>query len=110
MDKIAFVFSGQGDQYAGMGKEFSEKYPAAASVYSLCDRIRPGTSALCFEGPEEALKETKNTQPCLFATELKKSVCPMRLPGFRSERFLRRRFPVFLIGKPVFGLSADAEN
>ncbi len=70
MDKIAFVFSGQGDQYAGMGKEFSEKYPAAASVYSLCDRIRPGTSALCFEGPEEALKETKNTQPCLFATEL----------------------------------------
>lgn len=70
MGKIAFVFSGQGGQYPGMGKELAEKYPAAAAVYAVCDAVRPGTSAQCFEGTEAELRETKNTQPCLFATEL----------------------------------------
>ena len=70
MGKIAFVFSGQGDQYPGMGRELADKYPAAAKVYEICDNIRPGTSRQCFEGTDEELKETKNTQPCLFATEL----------------------------------------
>ena len=89
MGKIAFVFSGQGDQYPGMGKELSEKYPVAASVYAMCDGIRPGTSAQCFEGTEEELKKTKNTQPCLFATELAatsvlkdKGVLPDAVAGF----------------------------
>lgn len=70
MGKIAFVFSGQGDQFPGMGKDLYEKYPAARKIYDLCDGIRPGTSAQCFHGTEDELKETKNTQPCLFAMEL----------------------------------------
>ncbi|MBP3388746.1 MAG: ACP S-malonyltransferase [Clostridia bacterium] len=70
MDKIAFVFSGQGDQYPGMGKNLSLTYPAAAAIFNMCDSIRPGTSSQCFEGTEEELKETQNTQPCLFAMEL----------------------------------------
>ena len=70
MGRIAFVFSGQGDQYTGMGKELFEKYPAAAQVFKMCDDIRPGTSRQCFDGSEEELKETANTQPCLFAMEL----------------------------------------
>ncbi|MBQ8827561.1 MAG: ACP S-malonyltransferase [Clostridia bacterium] len=70
MGKIAFVFSGQGDQYPGMGKELAEQYGAAKSVFEICDGIRPGTSKQCFFGTEEELKETKNTQPCLFSTEL----------------------------------------
>lgn len=70
MGKIAFVFSGQGDQFPGMGKDLQQQYPAAAEVFALCDRLRPGTSAQCFGGSEEELKETKNTQPCLFAMEL----------------------------------------
>ncbi len=69
MGRIAFLFSGQGDQHAGMGKEIADRYPAAAEVFSLCDGIRPGTSTQCFEGSEEELKETVNTQPCLFAVE-----------------------------------------
>ena len=89
MGKIAFVFSGQGDQYPGMGKELAEKYPIAAQVYELCDRIRPGTSTQCFEGTEDELKETKNTQPCLFAMELaaasvliEKGIVPNAVAGF----------------------------
>ena len=70
MGKIAFVFSGQGDQFPGMGKDLYEKYPVAKEIYDLCDELRPGTSAQCFNGTEEELKETKNTQPCLFAMEL----------------------------------------
>ncbi len=70
MGRIAFVFSGQGDQYPGMGKELAERYPAAKAVFDMCDRIRPGTSAQCFGGAEEELKRTVNTQPCLFAVEL----------------------------------------
>lgn len=89
MGGIAFVFSGQGDQYPGMGRELAEKYPGAAEVFAMCDRIRPGTSAQCFEGTEEELKETANTQPCLYAMELaaarvllQKGVRPMAAAGF----------------------------
>lgn len=70
MGRIAFVFSGQGDQHPGMGKDISEKFASAAAVFAMCDSIRPGTSVQCFEGTEEELKETRNTQPALFATEL----------------------------------------
>ncbi|MBQ9120850.1 MAG: ACP S-malonyltransferase [Clostridia bacterium] len=89
MDKIAFVFSGQGDQYPGMGKELAEKYSVAASVYSMFDGLRPGTSAQCFNGTEDELKETKNTQPCLFAMELaaatvlmERGIAPNAVAGF----------------------------
>ena len=57
MGKIAFVFSGQGDQYPGMGKELAERYPAAAAVFSACDAIRPGTSAHVAASPSGVVKE-----------------------------------------------------
>ncbi len=89
MGKIAFVFSGQGDQYPGMGKELAEKYAAAESVFNVCDSVRPGTSDQCFNGTEEELKQTANTQPCLFAMELAaaaalsdKGVKPDAVAGF----------------------------
>ena len=69
MDKIAFVFSGQGDQYPGMGKDLCENYPSAARVFQTCESLRPGTMEQCFHGTEAELKETANTQPCLFAME-----------------------------------------
>lgn len=70
MGKIAFVFAGQGAQHPGMGQELAEISPAAAEVFQKLDALRPGTSAQCFSGTDEELKETKNTQPCMFAVEL----------------------------------------
>ncbi len=89
MGKIAFVFSGQGDQFPGMGKQLCEQYGTAAEVFSLCDSLREGTSRQCFEGSEDELKETKNTQPCLFAVEMaafkvlqEKGIKPDMVAGF----------------------------
>ena len=70
MGKIAFVFSGQGAQYTGMGKELCEASPAAREVFRMADRIRPGTSRQCFGGTKAELSETLNTQPCVVAVEL----------------------------------------
>ncbi len=70
MGKVAFVFSGQGAQYSGMGRDLFDNDPAAAEIFKLADSMRPGTSEQCFRGTEEELAETVNTQPCLFAMEL----------------------------------------
>lgn len=64
----AFVFPGQGSQYAGMGKDIAETYPAARKVFADIDAaLGFSISKLCFEGPEEELKLTQNTQPAILA-------------------------------------------
>ena len=70
MGKIAFVFAGQGAQYPGMGKDLGEASPAAAELFRQADALRPETTRQCFSGTEEELRETKITQPCMFAVEL----------------------------------------
>jgi [acyl-carrier-protein] S-malonyltransferase len=64
----AFVFPGQGSQYAGMGRDVAEKYPAARRVFDEIDHaLGFSISTLCFEGPEEKLRLTENTQPAILA-------------------------------------------
>lgn len=70
MSKTAFVFSGQGAQYPGMGKELYEASPAARTVFDMAESIRPGTIIQCFEGTKEELSLTINTQPCVFTADL----------------------------------------
>jgi len=71
MSKIAFLFPGQGSQHAGMGKSLADSYPAARAVFEEADRVLGlALSAMCFEGPEEQLKLTENTQPALLATSV----------------------------------------
>jgi [acyl-carrier-protein] S-malonyltransferase len=66
--RIAFVFPGQGAQSVGMGRDLYENSPAARAVFEAVDgAVGFSVSDLCFNGPEDALKDTRNTQPALFA-------------------------------------------
>jgi [acyl-carrier-protein] S-malonyltransferase len=71
MKSIAFIFPGQGSQYVGMGKELFENFSVAKKTFEEADdALHFSISALCFKGPEEALKLTENTQPAVLTTSI----------------------------------------
>jgi [acyl-carrier-protein] S-malonyltransferase len=71
MGKVAFVFPGQASQYPGMGKELAEKYPSARAVFEEADQaLGFSISKMCFEGTEEELKLTANTQPAILTVSV----------------------------------------
>lgn len=67
MKKVALVFPGQGSQYVGMGKDFFDRSPAAKDVFAEANEVLGyDLASLCFQGPEEDLKLTANTQPAIL--------------------------------------------
>jgi [acyl-carrier-protein] S-malonyltransferase len=69
--KTAFVFPGQGAQYAGMGREIAERFSVACAAFQETDAALDfPLSRLCFEGPEDDLKLTENTQPAILTTSV----------------------------------------
>lgn len=67
MNKLAFVFPGQGAQTVGMGKDFCEKYEVAKKLFKQADEaLGYSIKAMCFEGPAEDLQLTANTQPAIL--------------------------------------------
>ena len=69
--KIAFLFPGQGSQAVGMGKDIYENYAEAKNIYDTADNVLgKSITTLCFEGPEENLKQTVNTRPCIVTTSI----------------------------------------
>jgi len=71
MGKVAFIFPGQASQYSGMGKELAEKYPASRAIFDEADKaLGFSISKICFEGAEEELKLTENTQPAILTVSV----------------------------------------
>lgn len=71
MGKTAFIFPGQGSQHAGMGKDLASNYSEARAVFDEVDSaLGDRLSALCYDGPEEALQLTTNTQPAIVAASI----------------------------------------
>jgi [acyl-carrier-protein] S-malonyltransferase len=68
---IARLFPGQGSQFAGMGKGLADAFPSARRVFEEADdALGFQLSTLCFEGPEDSLKQTENTQPALLTVSI----------------------------------------
>src|SRR6185295_18037301 len=71
MSKVAFLFPGQGSQFAGMGKIWAEVSPDARHIFERADAaLGFPISQMCWGGPEEALKLTENTQPAILTASI----------------------------------------
>lgn len=71
MSKTAYLFAGQGAQYPGMVKSFYDEIPECRALFEEAnDTLGRDIAALCFDGPQEALNLTENTQPCVYVADM----------------------------------------
>lgn len=71
MSKTAFIFPGQGSQYVGMGSDFYESFSESKSVFDQANKaLNMDITDICFNGSDEDLRKTENTQPAILATSI----------------------------------------
>lgn len=89
MNRIAFLFPGQGSQAVGMGEDFYNNFPLAQKIFHRADdTLGFKISELCFEGPDEKLRMTQNTQPALLAVSYIAYKLLEREPGIAAGHSL----------------------
>jgi [acyl-carrier-protein] S-malonyltransferase len=92
--KVAYVFPGQGSQWAGMGRDLYDGFDSARAVFEQVDEaLGFSLSRLCFEGPEDELLQTINTQPAIVTVSL---ACLKAIDGVNADNVLPS--PVFVAG------------
>ena len=98
---VAWIFPGQGSQVVGMGKDLAERYPSAARVFEEAnDAIGIDLRTLCFNGPQDELDRTANTQPALVTTSIAALRAAEEAVGARLPE------PVFVLGHSLGEFSA----
>jgi [acyl-carrier-protein] S-malonyltransferase len=86
--KLAYMFPGQGSQYAGMGKDLAANFDAAKRIFEAADdALGSSISDLCFDGPAEALQLTENTQPAILTVSVA-ALAAVRAEGLRAPDFV----------------------
>lgn len=93
MVEVAYIFPGQGAQFVGMGKDLYDNYPAAKEVFDKANSIlKVDIKKLCFEGPQEELSTTANSQPAILTASI------AALKGYESSQFAAQFIPKFSLG------------
>jgi [acyl-carrier-protein] S-malonyltransferase len=102
MSRLALLFPGQGSQFVGMGRSLYEASPAARAIFDEADSVLGfPLSRLCFEGPEEELKLTQNTQPAILTHSI------AALTDLRFQAPERIHGPSFVAGHSLGEYSAN---
>lgn len=93
MVEVAYIFPGQGAQTIGMGKDLYDNFPAAKEVFEKANSIlKIDIKKLCFEGPQEELSTTSNSQPAILTTSI------AALCAYESSPFINQYAPKFSLG------------